>query len=169
MKPYHWEFGWKVPLPVKLRLRKPHWPEVRVPRPKRRPRQKPERVIADRGYDSDPLCQLLRRRGIELIVPYRENNNIGGTKTGASFGGYKRRWIVARTNAWLDSSVGCWFVMNIYSVLIALSSMSPRSELRSGGVFDALAISLAPLLNQVFARTKSKCEDRKRSRFVGAV
>src|SRR5450759_5125549 len=29
--------------------------EVRVPRPKGRPRQKPDRVIADRGYDSDPL------------------------------------------------------------------------------------------------------------------
>jgi hypothetical protein len=31
--------------------------EVRVPRPKGRPRQKPKRVIADRGYDSDPLRQ----------------------------------------------------------------------------------------------------------------
>jgi hypothetical protein len=31
-------------------------------------------VIADRGYDSDPLRQRLRRRGIELIVPYQENN-----------------------------------------------------------------------------------------------
>src|SRR2546425_549534 len=30
--------------------------EVRVPQPKGRPRQKPERVIADRGYDSDPLA-----------------------------------------------------------------------------------------------------------------
>ena len=29
--------------------------EVRVPRPKGRPRQKPERVIDDRSYDSDPL------------------------------------------------------------------------------------------------------------------
>ncbi|MBZ5617005.1 MAG: transposase, partial [Acidobacteriia bacterium] len=35
--------------------------EVRVPQPKGRPRQKPERVIADRGYDSDPLRERLRR------------------------------------------------------------------------------------------------------------
>ena len=47
--------------------------EVRVPRPKGRPRQKPQRVIADRGYDSDPLRERLKRRGIELIVPYRKN------------------------------------------------------------------------------------------------
>ena len=33
--------------------------EVRVPRPKGRPRQKPKRVIADRAYDSDPLRERL--------------------------------------------------------------------------------------------------------------
>jgi IS5 family transposase len=27
-----------------------------------------------RGYDSDPLRQRLRRRGIDLIVPFRKNN-----------------------------------------------------------------------------------------------
>jgi len=31
-------------------------------------------VIADRGYDSDPLRERLKRRGIELIAPYRSNN-----------------------------------------------------------------------------------------------
>ncbi len=41
--------------------------EVRVPRRKGRPRQKPERVIGDRGYDSDPLRQRLKKRGIELM------------------------------------------------------------------------------------------------------
>jgi IS5 family transposase len=47
--------------------------EVSVPRPKGQPRQKPERVIADNAYDSDPLRQRLQKRGIELIAPYREN------------------------------------------------------------------------------------------------
>ena len=75
--------------------------EVRVPRPKGRPRQKPERVIADRGYDSDPLRQRLRRRGIELIVPYRENNQHRRYEDGRKLRRYKRRWIVERTNAWL--------------------------------------------------------------------
>jgi hypothetical protein len=30
-------------------------------------------VIADRAYDSDPLRERLKKRGIELIVPYRSN------------------------------------------------------------------------------------------------
>jgi len=75
--------------------------EVRVPRAKGRPRQKPERVIADRGYDSDPLRQRLRRRGIELIVPYRENNQRRRYEDRRKLRRYKRRWIVERTNAWL--------------------------------------------------------------------
>src|SRR5271166_2924674 len=33
-----------------------------------RPRQKPQRVIADRAYDSDPLRDRLAARGIELIA-----------------------------------------------------------------------------------------------------
>jgi IS5 family transposase len=48
--------------------------EVKVPRPKGRPRQKPKRVIADRAYDSDPMRERLAKRGIDLIVPYRENS-----------------------------------------------------------------------------------------------
>jgi transposase len=75
--------------------------EVRVPRPKGRPRQKPERAIGERGYDSDPLRQRLRRRGIELLVPYRENNQHQRYEDGCKLRRYKRRWIVERTNAWL--------------------------------------------------------------------
>lgn len=75
--------------------------EVRVPRRKGRPRQKPERVIADRGYDSDPLRQRLQKRGIELIAPYRKNNQSRRYEDGRKLRRYKRRWIVERTNAWL--------------------------------------------------------------------
>ena len=75
--------------------------EVRVPRPRGRPRQKPERVIADRGYDSDPLRERLHRRGIELIVPYRENNQHRRYEDGRKLRRYRRRWIVERTHAWL--------------------------------------------------------------------
>ena len=38
-----------------------------------RPRQKPLRVIADKAYDSDPLRERLRQRGIELICPHKKN------------------------------------------------------------------------------------------------
>jgi IS5 family transposase len=31
------------------------------------------RVIADKAYDSDPLRERLRQRGIELICPHKKN------------------------------------------------------------------------------------------------
>jgi transposase len=87
--------------PSEVKLAEATLAEVRVPQAKGRPRQKPERVIADRGYDSDPLRQRLRRRGIELIVPYRDNNHHRRYEDGRKLRRYKRRWIVERTNAWL--------------------------------------------------------------------
>jgi transposase len=101
--------GEGVPLGVRLESASPSevtlaeatLAEVRVPRPKGRPRQKPERVIADRGYDSDPLRERLQQRGIELIAPYRSNNKERRYEDGRKLRRYKRRWIVERTNAWL--------------------------------------------------------------------
>jgi len=58
-------------------------------------------VIADRGYDSDPLRERLSQRGIELIAPYRSNNQQRRYEDGRKLRRYKRRWIVERTNAWL--------------------------------------------------------------------
>ena len=75
--------------------------EVRVPRAHGRPRQKPKRVIADRAYDSDPLRERLKKRGIELIVPYRKNSRHRKHEDGRKLRRYKRRWIIERTNAWL--------------------------------------------------------------------
>jgi hypothetical protein len=51
-------------------------------------------VIADTAYDSDPLRQRLQKRGIELIVPYRENNQQRRYEDGRKLRRYKRRWIV---------------------------------------------------------------------------
>jgi len=75
--------------------------EVKVPRPKGRPRQRPKRVIADRAYDSDPLRERLAKRGIDLIVPYRKNSKLRRYEDGRKLRRYKRRWIIERTNAWL--------------------------------------------------------------------
>jgi len=75
--------------------------EVKVPRAKGRPRQKPKRVIADRAYDSDPLRERLKKRGIDLIVPYRKNSKLRRYEDRRKLRRYKRRWIIERTNAWL--------------------------------------------------------------------
>jgi transposase len=68
-----------------------------------RPRQKPRRLIADRGYDSDPLREQLAVRGIELIAPHRKNRSKPPTQDGRALRRYKRRWIVERTFAWLGN------------------------------------------------------------------
>ena len=64
-----------------------------------RPRQKPARVIMDRGYDSDGLRKELRRRGIEPIVPHRQGRRNPPTQDGRALRRYKRRWIIERTIA----------------------------------------------------------------------
>ena len=51
-------------------------------------------MIADRGYDSDPLPERLKKRGIELIAPYRKNNQERRYEDGRKLRRYKRRWIV---------------------------------------------------------------------------
>jgi IS5 family transposase len=48
-------------------------------------------VIADRGYDSDPLRQRLQKRGIELIAPYRKNNQHRRYEDGRKLRRYKPR------------------------------------------------------------------------------
>jgi len=63
-------------------------------------------VIADRGYDSDPLRQQLARRGIELIAPHRKGRRKPPTQDGQTLRRYKRRgsWSApfgcAITDAW---------------------------------------------------------------------
>ncbi len=60
-------------------------------------------MIADRGYDSDPLREQLARRGIELIAPHRINRSKPPTQDGRALRRYRRRWIVERTFAWLGN------------------------------------------------------------------
>lgn len=62
----------------------------------------PERLIGDKGYDSDPLDALLLDLGIEMIAPHRRNRlPENRTQDGRPLRRYKHRWIVERTIAWL--------------------------------------------------------------------
>jgi transposase len=80
--------------------------QVRVPRGGSRgpgrPRMKPARLVADRGYDSRPLWERLHRRGVDLIVPHLRTRR-RRWQDGRKLRRYKHRWIVERTNAWLQS------------------------------------------------------------------
>jgi len=58
-----------------------------------RPRRRPDRVTADRGYDHDKYRRELHRRGIASEIARRQ------TEHGSGLG--RVRWVVERTFAWL--------------------------------------------------------------------
>ena len=63
---------------------------------------KPENLIGDRAYDSDPLDAQLREEGIEMISPHKSNRKKRKTQDGRRLRRYERRWIVERFFAWLQ-------------------------------------------------------------------
>ena len=60
-----------------------------------RPRRRPQRLTADRGYDHDKYRRRLRRRGIASEIARRQ------TTHGSGLG--RARWVVERTFAWLHN------------------------------------------------------------------
>jgi len=91
--------------PAEVRLAETTLASIRVGRRHRagRPRQKPVRVITDRAYDSDPLRNRLRRRGIERICPHKKNRVRPATQDGRAQRRYRRRWVIERTIGWLGN------------------------------------------------------------------
>jgi transposase len=60
-----------------------------------RPRQRAERLLADRGYDFDKYRRLLWQRGVKPVIARR------GIEHGSGLG--RERWVVERTFAWLHN------------------------------------------------------------------
>src|SRR5262249_34366021 len=55
---------------------------------------KPDNLIGDRAYDSDPLDDELRQDGIEMIAPHRSNRRKSATQDRRRLRRYARRWLV---------------------------------------------------------------------------
>jgi transposase len=64
---------------------------------------RPERLIGDKAYDSDPLDARLADEGIEMIAPHRLKRKALKTQDGRPLRRYKRRWKVERLFAWLQN------------------------------------------------------------------
>ena len=60
-----------------------------------RPRQRADRVLADRGYDFDKYRRQLWQRGVKPVIARR------GVEHGSRLG--SERWVVERTFAWLHN------------------------------------------------------------------
>ena len=69
----------------------------------KRKRGKPKRLIGDKGYDSNTVRALLVKRGMEPIIPARSNNRVATHRDGRKMRRYKRRWIIERSNSWLQT------------------------------------------------------------------
>jgi transposase len=63
---------------------------------------KPENLIGDRAYDSDPLDAELQKDGIEMIAPHRCNRSKPPTQDRRRLSRYMRRWLVERFFAWIQ-------------------------------------------------------------------
>lgn len=63
---------------------------------------KPERLMGDKAYDSDPLDQEYMDLGVAMIAPHRANRK-NQTQDGRALCRYKRRWKVERLFAWLQN------------------------------------------------------------------
>ena len=77
---------------------------VAIPQARGRPRKRPQRLVADRGYDSTPFRQQLQQAGIKSCIPKREWGRTTPCRTLSGPPGYRRRWIVERTFAWYGNS-----------------------------------------------------------------
>ena len=64
---------------------------------------KPERLIGDKAYDSDPLDLRLAEQGIMLIAPHKNNRKKPKTQDGRALRRYRRRWKGERLFAWLQN------------------------------------------------------------------
>ncbi len=76
--------------------------KVRVRQKRGRPKSRPKRLAGDKGYSSSRIRAYLEGRGIEAVIPYKENEKARedpDVKFDAK--NYKRRSIVEQTIGWL--------------------------------------------------------------------
>ncbi len=65
------------------------------------------KLVGDKAYDSDPLDEQLKAKGIELIAPHKCNRRKAKTQDGRKLRHYKHRWTVERFFAWLQNFRKC--------------------------------------------------------------
>ena len=88
---------------------------------------KPENLIGDRAYDSDPLDEKLRNDGIEMIAPHRSNRSKPPTQDRRRLSRYMRRWLVERFFAWIQWQLASSSAGSITLRTSSVLSSSPAS------------------------------------------
>jgi len=90
--------------PAELTLAESTLARGAVPRAGRgRPQPHALRVIADFGYNRNPVCWRLLQRGILLTCSHRRGLRKPSLNRGRSLRRYRKRWRIERTLAWLGN------------------------------------------------------------------
>lgn len=61
----------------------------------------PKVLVGDKAYDSDIHDESLRKQGIELIAPHKQNRQKPKTQDGRKLKRMKKRWVVERFFGWM--------------------------------------------------------------------
>ena len=92
---------------AEVRLAEQTLDTIRFARPRGRPKRRPEKLVADRGYDSSAFRRALRRRGIRMCIPPKRRPANWKAKRGrpvvARKDDYRQRYTVERSFAWLGN------------------------------------------------------------------
>lgn len=92
---------------AEVRLAQQTLDTIQVTRPRGRPRQRPTKLVADRGYDSRAFRRMLRGRGIRMCIPPKRPPKNWKPKPGrpvvARKDDYRLRFTVERSFAWLGN------------------------------------------------------------------
>ena len=91
---------------TEVRLAEQTLDTIWVARPRGRPKQRPQKLVADRGYDSRAFRRVLRGRGIRMCIPSKRRPATWKAKRGrpvvARNEDYRRRFTVERSFAELS-------------------------------------------------------------------
>ncbi|HEY7092764.1 MAG TPA: IS5 family transposase [Ktedonobacterales bacterium] len=92
---------------AEVRLAEQTLDTIGVSRPRGRPKRRPHKLVADRGYDSAAFRQALRRRGIIMCIPPKRRPSSWRAKRGrpivARKEDYRLSYTVERSFAWLGT------------------------------------------------------------------
>jgi transposase len=76
--------------------------KVQVKQKRGRPKSRPKRLAGDKGYSSNRIRQYLKDRGIEAIIPHKDNEKARhDPDVPFDKETYRRRSIVEQTIGWL--------------------------------------------------------------------
>lgn len=103
-----------------------------------RPRKRSDGLMADRGYDRNPLRACLARRGMDPILPARRNHTRATHQDGRKLRRYRRRGSSSGPSpGWATFGVSS-SAMNGSSRPMRVSARSPVPSSRDGGFCNDL-------------------------------